>query len=64
MKYIQKFSKTYVEKHNIKNTWSINEVMYNHYLKYITPNLKNENIFNQLLITGYLIDSKNIIYGM
>ena len=64
VKCIQKYSKTYLEEHNIITTWSINEVMYNHYLKYIDPNLKNDNIFNQLLITGYLIDSKNVIYGM
>lgn len=64
VKYIQKYSKIYLKKNNIDTRWCVNEVMYNHYLKYIDPNLKNENIFNQLLITGYLIDSKNVIYGM
>ena len=34
----------------------INEIMYNHYLQYITT--------DNLYITGYLIDSKNVIYGV
>jgi hypothetical protein len=64
VKCIQKYSKHYLEKRNMNTEWCINEVMYNHYLKYIQPNLKNENMYNQLLITGYLVDSKNVIYGM
>ena len=64
IKRIQKYSKTYLEKYNINTRWCVNEVMYNHYLKYITPNLKDDNMFQQLLITGYLVDSNNIIYGM
>ena len=39
-----------------KEIWLINEIMYNHYLQYITT--------DNLYITGYLIDSKNVIYGV
>ena len=55
LKRIQDYSKKFCTAKKIQYC-SINEVMYNHYLQYI--------ITEDLYITGYLIDSKNVIYGV
>jgi hypothetical protein len=56
MNHIINYIHNYYKQNNLHEKYDIEEVMYNHYLRYIK--------LYDLFVTGFIIDKKNNIYGM
>tara|TARA_Y100000389_G_scaffold202308_1_gene247239 strand:+ start:470 stop:1102 length:633 start_codon:yes stop_codon:yes gene_type:complete len=56
LNYVINYIHNYYKKNNLEETYGIEEVIYNHYLRY--------KQLNDLFVTGFVVDNQNFIYGM